>query len=471
MSFVNKVVDFIQELFRSLNNGYLFFGGWGDLIRSVFDILLIAVLLYWTLLFIKQSRAWQLIKGIVFVVIFVLVCSLLGLEMVGFVFSKFLYVFAIMFVVIFQPELRRILETVGIKSFTSIKGVIINTDEHKEEVNSFIKEISNACMEMSKTYTGALILIERNTKLDELLMQENVVQFESSVTSNVLQSLFYKGAPMHDGGVLIREGKIIAARCHVPLSVTMHSLDRAGTRHRAAVGASEMGDTIAIAVSEERGKTSIAVNGKLYEMQSGTELEANLRYLLGVSDIQDNKRHFGGKKKKNKSKAQIANSNVVVAQTESASDISPFKVSESVQRGAASLKSKSMSTTLVEKIIIILLSLFISFGLWIYIQINNNPVVSKTYVVPINYNNMTIAGDEFLSYKMTEVTVKIVGRQKVLDNLQADDLEAYVDNSNISGSGAVELPVIIKAKDSGIYFRVELQNPDVIPVFINTTEE
>ena len=129
-----------------------------------------------------------------------------------------------------------------------------------------------------------------------------------------------------------------------------------------------------------------------------------------------------------------------------------------------------MSTTLVEKIIIILLSLLISFGLWIYIQINNNPVVSKTYVVPINYNNMTIAGDEFLSYKMTEVTVKIVGRQKVLDNLQADDLEAYVDNSNISGSGAVELPVIIKAKDSGIYFRVELQNPDVIPVFINTTE-
>lgn len=472
MSFVNKVIDFVQELFRSLSNGYLFFGGWGDLIRSVFDILLIAVLLYWALLFIKQSRAWQLIKGIVFVVIFVLVCSLLGLEMVGFVFSKFLYVFAIMFVVIFQPELRRILETVGIKSFTSIKGVLVNTDEHKEEVNSFIKEISNACMEMSKTYTGALILIERNTKLDELLTQENVVQFESSVTSNVLQSLFYKGAPMHDGGVLIREGKIIAARCHVPLSVTMHSLDRTGTRHRAAVGASEMGDTIAIAVSEERGKTSIAVNGKLYEMQSGNELEANLRYLLGVSDIQDSKRPFSGKKKKKgKTKAQIANSNVVVAQTESASEITPFKVSESVQRGAESLRSKSMSTTVVEKIVLILLSLIISFGLWIYIQINNNPVISKTYVVPINYNNMSISSDEFLSFRMTEVTVKIVGRQKVLDNLQADDLEATIDTTNISGSGAVELPVTVKAKDSGVYFRVELLNPDAIPVFINTAED
>ena len=448
MSFVNKIADFINELFRSLSNGYLFFGGWGDLIRSVCDILLITFLLYWALLFIKQSRAWQLIKGIVFVVVFVLLCSLLGLEMVGFLFSKFLYVFAIMFVVIFQPELRRILETVGIKSFTSIKGVLVNSNDHKTETTRFIKEISNACKEMARDYTGALILIERNTKLDELLMEENVVQFESSVTSNVLQSLFYKGAPMHDGGVLIREGKIIAARCHVPLSVTMHNLDRSGTRHRAAVGASEMGDTIAVVVSEERGKTSIAVNGKLYEL----------------------KRAIGGKKKK-RSKAQIANANVVVAQNEPSGDDSSFKMADSVQRGAESLRSKSRSSSIAEKIILAVLSLLISFGLWIYIQINNNPVITKHYEVPISYDNMSLDGDSYLSYPIEKVEVDIVGRQKVLDRLTSDDIVATVDDSSVEGSGVTELPIIVSSKDSGVYFRVEQQLPETISVLASDKSE
>ncbi len=472
MSFVNKIADFINELFRSLSNGYLFFGGWGDLIRSVCDILLITFLLYWALLFIKQSRAWQLIKGIVFVVVFVLLCSLLGLEMVGFLFSKFLYVFAIMFVVIFQPELRRILETVGIKSFTSIKGVLVNSNDHKTETTRFIKEISNACKEMARDYTGALILIERNTKLDELLMEENVVQFESSVTSNVLQSLFYKGAPMHDGGVLIREGKIIAARCHVPLSVTMHNLDRSGTRHRAAVGASEMGDTIAVVVSEERGKTSIAVNGKLYEMQNSAELEANLKYLLGVSDLNESglKRAIGGKKKK-RSKAQIANANVVVAQNEPSGDDSSFKMADSVQRGAESLRSKSRSSSIAEKIILAVLSLLISFGLWIYIQINNNPVITKHYEVPISYDNMSLDGDSYLSYPIEKVEVDIVGRQKVLDRLTSDDIVATVDDSSVEGSGVTELPIIVSSKDSGVYFRVEQQLPETISVLASDKSE
>lgn len=325
---------------------------------------------------------------------------------------------------------------------------------------------------MARDYTGALILIERNTKLDELLMEENVVQFESSVTSNVLQSLFYKGAPMHDGGVLIREGKIIAARCHVPLSVTMHNLDRSGTRHRAAVGASEMGDTIAVVVSEERGKTSIAVNGKLYEMQNSAELEANLKYLLGVSDLNESglKRAIGGKKKK-RSKAQIANANVVVAQNEPSGDDSSFKMADSVQRGAESLRSKSRSSSIAEKIILAVLSLLISFGLWIYIQINNNPVITKHYEVPISYDNMSLDGDSYLSYPIEKVEVDIVGRQKVLDRLTSDDIVATVDDSSVEGSGVTELPIIVSSKDSGVYFRVEQQLPETISVLASDKSE
>ena len=252
----------------------------------------------------------------------------------------------------------------------------------------------------------------------------------------------------------------------------MHNLDRSGTRHRAAVGASEMGDTIAVVVSEERGKTSIAVNGKLYEMQNSAELEANLKYLLGVSDLNESglKRAIGGKKKK-RSKAQIANANVVVAQNEPSGDDSSFKMADSVQRGAESLRSKSRSSSIAEKIRLAVLSLLISFGLWIYIQINNNPVITKHYEVPISYDNMSLDGDSYLSYPIEKVEVDIVGRQKVLDRLTSDDIVATVDDSSVEGSGVTELPIIVSSKDSGVYFRVEQQLPETISVLASDKSE
>ena len=290
-SIVDDIFEFITELIKSLKDGYLFFGSKWDLIRYAADIIIVSFLLYWTLLFIRQTRAWQLIKGIILILMFVVVCGLFGLDMVGFLFNKLLYVFAILFIVIFQPELRRALETVGIRSFGSVKSLLASDEaDDKTAATSLVNEICLACREMSRTYTGALILIERSTRLEELLEQENVVKFDSTVTNSVLQSIFYKGSPMHDGGLLIRNGRIIAARCHVPLAVTMHTLDRTGTRHRAAVGASEMGDTVAVVVSEERGKTSIAVNGRLYEMRNSQELEANLMYLLGLSEEEETKK-------------------------------------------------------------------------------------------------------------------------------------------------------------------------------------
>ena len=290
-SFISQIFEFLGELFNSLDKGTLFFGSVWDFIRYAIDIVLVTFLFYTLLMFIRQTRAWQLIKGIVLILVFVAFCGVVGLDMVGFLFNRLLYIVAILFVVLFQPELRRALETVGLRT-SSATSPFRHSESvmTKEELNAFIKEISSACKEMSRTYTGALILIERHTRLDELLSQENVVTFDSEVTSSVLQSIFYKGSPMHDGGLLIRDGRIIAARCHVPLSVTMHSLERAGTRHRAAVGASEMGDTVAVVVSEERGKTSIAVNGRLFEMKSTKELEANLSYLLVLRNMAVNRR-------------------------------------------------------------------------------------------------------------------------------------------------------------------------------------
>ena len=488
-SFISQIFEFIGEFFNSLDRGTLFFGSPWDFIRYMVDIILVAFLFYTVLLFIRQTRAWQLIKGIVLILIFVAFCGLVGLDMVGFLFNRLLYIIAILFVVLFQPELRRALETVGLRTSNAA-----NPFKHsesvmsKEELTAFIKEISSACKEMSRTYTGALILIERNTRLDELLSQENVVRFDSEVTSSVLQSIFYKGSPMHDGGLLVRDGRIIAARCHVPLSVTMHSLERAGTRHRAAVGASEMGDTIAVVVSEERGKTSIAVNGRLFEMKSTKELEANLSYLLGVKEFSGEKQSFVsrflnmfrtrpadteqevlsredvGKSVKNKAgnAAPVTASTQVEAAGETAVPIA-------IRTRVADRTSNSQRVSGATKILFLIISIFLSLMLWIYIQINTNPVVSKNLTVQINkYATEELSDNYDVSYPIKTVDIEIVGRAETLNKLTADDITATIDYSGIkdSGVGVVELPVTISSADGNVYFRVERQLPETVSVTV-----
>ena len=209
-SFITQIIEFINELIASLDSGVLFFGSPWDFIRYVLDIVLVTFLFYWILLFIRQTRAWQLIKGIVLILLFVAFCGIIGLDMVGFIFNTFLYVFAILFIVLFQPELRRALETVGLRS-SSLRFIDVlrhGEEDDRTRLTSFINEICTACGEMAKTYTGALILIERNTKLNELLTQENVVSLDSAVTSTMLTSIFYKGVSLEEYlivQILVRE--------------------------------------------------------------------------------------------------------------------------------------------------------------------------------------------------------------------------------------------------------------------------
>lgn len=486
-SIITQIFEFLGELFNSLDKGTLFFGSVWDFIRYAVDIALVTFLFYTLLMFIRQTRAWQLIKGIVLILLFVAFCGAVGLDMVGFLFNRLLYIVAILFVVLFQPELRRALETVGLRTSNAA-----NPFKHsesimtKDELNLFIKEISAACKEMSRTYTGALILIERHTRLDELLSQENVVTFDSEVTNSVLQSIFYKGSPMHDGGLLIRDGRIIAARCHVPLSVTMHSLERAGTRHRAAVGASEMGDTVAVVVSEERGKTSIAVNGRLFEMRSTRELEANLAYLLGLKEYGGEQKtfinkiidKFHGKKndsdqevlsqedvgKASKTKAAASTAAVPTTQVEVAGESA---VPITIRTKDADQTSNSDRVGTATKIIFIILSFFMSLFLWIYIQVINNPVVTRTITVPISqYQNLPDNAE--VSYPIKSVDLEIVGRAGTINKLTVDDIVVSIDYSEISEGdvGVVELPITVSSADGNIYFRVERQLPETISVTV-----
>ena len=470
-AFISQIYEFINELIKSLGSGTLFFGSIWDFIRYAADILLVTFLFYTILLFIRQTRAWQLIKGIVLILIFVMFCGVIGLDMVGFIFNRMLYVVAILFVVLFQPELRRALETVGLRTSSRFTDPF----KHQEKLNStelsaFINEICIACKEMGRSYTGALILIERKTKLDELLSQENVVQFDSSVTSSVLQSIFYKGSPMHDGGLLIRDGRIIAARCHVPLSVTMHALERTGTRHRAAIGASEMGDTVVVVVSEERGKTSIAVNGRLFEMHDSKELEANLSYLLGLTSYETGKTGISkifDKFRKRPATAEAAAkapSSTEEADKSSENNANTMASPLVIKTKEADQTSNAKRVSVATRVMFLIVSLFLSLFLWLYIQIDNNPVVTRNITVPITYpedrKNISV------SFPLDEVELKIVGRKNTINSLSAKDIIATVNYDAISENqeGIVEVPVVVKGKDTNVYFRVDQKTPATLRV-------
>ncbi|MCR5490268.1 MAG: diadenylate cyclase [Saccharofermentans sp.] len=469
-TFISQIIEFVNELIKSLASGTLFFGSFGDFIRYTIDIGLVTILIYSILLFIRQTRAWQLIKGIVLILIFVSFCGIMGLDMVGFIFNRLLYVVAILFVVLFQPELRRALETVGLRTSSRFTDPF----KHQEKLNStelsaFINEICLACKEMGRSYTGALILIERKTKLDELLSQENVVRFDSSVTSSVLQSIFYKGSPMHDGGLLIRDGRIIAARCHVPLSVTMHALERTGTRHRAAIGASEMGDTVVVVVSEERGKTSIAVNGRLFEMHDVKELEANLSYLLGLTATDTGKSgisRFLGKFRRRPATAEAAGKSAaapekaVSKESEPETEVSTPLVIKTKEADETSNARRVSGAT---RVVFLLLSLFISLFLWLYIQIDNNPVVTRNITVPITYPKEE--SDRY-SFPIKDAELRIVGRRNTINSLTAKDIIVTVDYSQMpnNSEGVVEIPVVVSSKDPNVYFRVDNKLPDKVRV-------
>ena len=464
-SFIYQIIEFINELIASLDNGVLFFGSPWDFIRYVLDIILVTFLFYWILLFIRQTRAWQLIKGIVLILLFVAFCGIIGLDMVGFIFNTFLYVFAILFIVLFQPELRRALETVGLRS-SSLKFLDVlrhGEEDDRTRLTSFINEICMACGDMAKTYTGALILIERNTKLNELLTQENVVSLDSAVTSTMLTSIFYKGSPMHDGGLLIRDGRIVAARCHVPLSVTMHSLDRYGTRHRAAVGASEMGDTVVVVVSEERGTVSIAVNGRLFEMKDTRELEANLAYLLGLEGQEAEQKGISkllGKMRRKKVKvAESEEVTIASAEAENAAETMTI-------RTKTADKSNAQRVPTGTRVLFLLLSIFLSMTLWLYIQINNNPVVTKTMTVPIN-KDINVPQNVSVEFPIDSVEIEIVGRKDTIDRIDVSDIIVAVDYSGVgSNTGVVNCPIVVSSAENDVYFRVDRQFPENEPVTI-----
>ncbi|MDD2374986.1 MAG: diadenylate cyclase, partial [Eubacteriales bacterium] len=198
---LSDIGQFFSSLLQDFTSGLIFFGGPLDIMLAVLDVLATSLVVYYVLKILRDSRAWQLLKGLAMIISFALICSLIGLDTVGFLLNNTISVLAIAFVVIFQPELRRALETVGRNSFNMISSAIAQDDSRDPagSVHNLIEAIVRACEKMSETFTGALIIIERSTRLGDFAEQENVVPLDAAVSSTFLQQIFYKGSPLHDG--------------------------------------------------------------------------------------------------------------------------------------------------------------------------------------------------------------------------------------------------------------------------------
>jgi len=248
----------LKELFNNFI-GYIGITGPLSIIRAIVDIGLVTFVIYKIIMLVKDTRAWQLIKGIIFILVAAELSKILKLNTIAYILNYTISVLTIALVVVFQPELRSILEQIGRSRFKDLFS--IEKSSRKVKTTAMIEEIVKACAEMSKTFTGALIVIERETKIGEAI--KTGVQLDADVTCELLINIFWPNTPLHDGAVIIRDNKIKAAACFLPLTDNPNLSKELGGRHRAALGITEISDAIAIVVSEESGKISYALNGGL----------------------------------------------------------------------------------------------------------------------------------------------------------------------------------------------------------------
>lgn len=255
-------------------------------LTNIFEILIISVLIYYILIWIRDTRAWTLLKGILVIFAFVLVAYVFQMSTILWLFQNLISVTIISIFVLFQPELRRALEQLGRKNllssvFNLSSGAAV--DEQAAKVIEKTKsEIIKACVEMSKARTGALIVIEQEVRLSEY--ERTGIFLDSMVSSQLLMNIFEHNTPLHDGAVFIRNNRIVAATCYLPLSDNMLLSKELGTRHRAGVGISEVSDSITLIVSEETGMISIAHDGMLFRGLNQEELREKLSTLMENQD-------------------------------------------------------------------------------------------------------------------------------------------------------------------------------------------
>ncbi len=269
-------------------------------IGSLTEIIIIAILVYFALLWIKSTRAWYLLRGIGMILAFALLAALFRWNTILWILDKSGAIAVTALVIIFQPELRKALEQLGSKNLFSELLLFDDGKENQEFSERTVNEIVKATFEMAKVKTGALMVIERSVSLREI--ERTGIEINGLVSSQLLINIFEHNTPLHDGAVVIRGNRVTAATCYLPLSDNMMISKELGTRHRAAVGISEVTDSMTIVVSEETGRVSLVEGGSLRRIADAEMLKEALASMERQEETGSSRFRIWKGKKKNERK-------------------------------------------------------------------------------------------------------------------------------------------------------------------------
>ncbi len=268
--------------------------------KDFIDVVVIALIIFYLLRLFRNSRAGQLVKGFLILLVVYGVSYLLQLTMLTYILNSIFTYWAIIFIVVFQPELRLGLERLG-RSNRRLRSIVSSTVQNPEDkIYRAISDVADTCAVFSKSKTGALIVFERDTPLGDIANTGTILN--SDVSPALLGNIFYNKAPLHDGASIIRDGKLLSAGCILPLTDNLNISQDLGTRHRAAIGMTEESDAVVVVVSEETGNISIALNGMLTRDFKRDALYNRLVELIVVGDKDKNPGLFAALFNKRKEK-------------------------------------------------------------------------------------------------------------------------------------------------------------------------
>jgi len=269
-------------------------------VTDIIEILIISFLVYHIMVWVRNTRAWSLLKGVVVILVFVLLAEVFHMTTIMWIIQNVLYLGTVAIIVVLQPELRKALEELGKKNF--LLGIFRDNDEEEGLFSDqTIKEITRAAFEMGKVRTGALMVIKQEDNLAEF--ERTGIAVDGIVTCELLINIFEHNTPLHDGAVIISGNRITSATCYLPLSDSMMLSKELGTRHRAGVGMSEETDSLVVIVSEETGKVSIAYKGTLERNVTAEELEIKLASIQKKPVEEKRKKPWKGRDARNGKKA------------------------------------------------------------------------------------------------------------------------------------------------------------------------
>lgn len=275
---------------------------------DVLEILIIATLVYYILAWMKTTRSWRLLKGVIVIGVFLVLAAIMEMTTITWISKNVLGFAVTAFIVILQPELRHALEELGQKNFIPSLFGFADSARQEEEIFSekSLDEITKACVEMGKARTGALIVIEKKETLKEYELTG--IEVDGVISSQLLINIFEHNTPLHDGAIIVRGNRITYATCYLPVSKSLNLSKELGTRHRAALGVSEASDSVTIVVSEETGKISVAHEGELSRNLNSEQLKEKVRHAMNMHDEQDakTKRRRKGRSKAKDEKTDIA---------------------------------------------------------------------------------------------------------------------------------------------------------------------